>query len=101
MKKQNKKTVVIHTKKWCRYDLCNKHGSCCALGFAGKQLYGDPMHFDTASSFLSVVSVKVENDGLYDVYDVTKANDWLYGPKRRKVLRELFKKVGYKLIFKD
>ena len=46
MKKSKSKTVVIHTKKWCRGNWINTNGSCCALGFAGKQLYDNPLYFE-------------------------------------------------------
>lgn len=86
----NRKTITIFTKEWCRNTVRNEYGHCCALGFAGKQLYGNACYF---------------RDGMHELTDddsdITEANDSLRGQERRKELRRLFKEAGYRLVFKE
>lgn len=85
--KNNKSNVVtINTKCWTRNEFCNQYGHMCALGFAGKQINGDP--FDTPSELCKRFN------------DIAEVNDNVYGPNRRKELRRLFKEAGYRLLFK-
>ena len=81
------KTITIKVKNWCRGEYRNKHGHCCAMGFAGKQLHNDPFYFETESFY------NLEQK-------IIDANDGLYSKQRRKTLKDLFKKAGYKLLFK-
>lgn len=89
---KKKKTVVINTKKWCRDAYKNKHGSCCALGFAGKSLHNNPEYFASTCLY--------DLEGNEIDVAITTANDDLRGQERRNKLKELFKSAGLKLLFK-
>ena len=85
-----RKTITIFTKNWTRGGWCNEYGHCCALGFAGKQLYGSARYF-SGNIF---ASPEIESY-------IFAANDNLRGKERRKELRRLFKEAGYRLVFKE
>lgn len=84
----NRKTITIPVKKWCRHNFENENGNCCALGWAGKQLYDNSNAvFNRYTPLLAFRN------------QIINANDHLWGKERRTELRKLFKAAGYKLRF--
>lgn len=114
--KKQKKTVVINTKSWGRDEYVSPHGKCCAIGFAYKQLV------DPSEQHIHDIGSDIDNhENLCDLYhvilepedckskqeqkylgvDVVTANDEIQDTKlRRTILKRLFKKAGFRLLFK-
>ncbi len=87
-----RKTITIFKNRWVRSKYADNHGAYCALGYAGLQLYGESDFF-AGSKSLGHPITKIEDE-------VISVNDNCHGKERINRLRDLFKKAGYKLIFK-
>lgn len=90
------KKLVIDVKCWGRYDYYN-NGKLCAVGFLARQ--------NIRQSGLKATEENIENEAknisLKNEDAITTANDNLKGKIRRDTLRNLFKKEGYQLVFKN
>lgn len=91
--------VILDTKAWTRNEFCNEFGKCCAVGFIAKTrlIRGGNKHptIDEINNETSNLNFK-HNWG-----NLTEINDQEYGEQRKKLLREEFKKLGFKAVFKN
>lgn len=85
------RVLEIPVKKWCRKEYENAHGSRCAIGWLRHR------NEELAKAGKEVLPA-IPSDAQWTIIET---NDELYGPKRRKELRKLFKSHGIKLVFKD
>lgn len=100
--KKQKKTVVINTKSWGRGNYISDCGKCCALGFAYRQLV-DP-NITNSQCYKTLLqngldNITIEYKGT--TLGIPDINDDIKDYKlRRNLLKKLFKKAGFRLLFK-
>lgn len=94
------KNLIIKTKAWTRGEYCNEYGHCCAVGFLAKDYLKKKGVKRPLMTQIDREAECIYRHHINLMTDIIKANDYLKGKERRTKLRELFKKNGYRLIFK-
>lgn len=104
MKSKPKRVITIDVKKWCRYvEHDESTGKYCAYGFGMAQ----DKNFWKAANKKASVGLHKEYFGYSPTYCkaistfIADVNDGAKGPKRRELLKKLFKEAGYQLKFKN
>jgi hypothetical protein len=88
-------TVVINTKAWTRAAYCDNKGKCCAVGFLAKSRLKKSGKKNPSKDEIIVSALSIRETGI--ILDI---NDFYHGQERRKLLREEFKKLGIRVVFK-
>jgi len=93
------KTVTIDRKCWGRGEYYNKNGRCCAIGFIAKTELQRSGKKHINSNEINCVANNLMN--LPQYWNIVGINDNQSGKQRQKNLIQAFKKIGYKLVFKN